>query len=260
MANEYIIDLGAGAAGWTVRVVTFYPNWSGSADTLDAASEVYNATSFVTDTYAARTLGGLTLTESGSNPGYFTGDLQAGITEAGTYPVIYYRQLGGSFDSSTDTPVSFAGSTITVGTSITGDGLTYTPGVQATAARQTLRYYQGSGIPFTFTPTNATAVTAANYRCIVSIAGGAIYDTYTVANGGMTFASGTRVFTVNPTIADSASWSRYESLNVELWRYDADDVTVPEGRARINLIATSYGADTVPPGNDGIDDIDGGSL
>lgn len=101
MANELDIDLGAPAIGWTVYGVVFDESWNGTESALDTAHTVWNGTAFVTDSWAARASGAVTMTDA-TAVGHWLGDCPAAITTAGLYQYLGYHRLGGSPAPQTD--------------------------------------------------------------------------------------------------------------------------------------------------------------
>ena len=97
MANEFVLQLGAPATGWTIY-------WN-----LFRGSLVWDGSAFATDSTAARDSGAITTTETGG-VARFVGSVPSGVTASGTYPVRAYRQLGGSPSTATDTVVTLDGS------------------------------------------------------------------------------------------------------------------------------------------------------
>lgn len=118
--------------------------------------------------------------------------------------------------------------------------LTFTPGFKAIRPWQTCTYFKGSGILVTWTPSNANAVAVADYEVRAGIPGSNTYDVYTVANGKLTFDSGTRAITHNPTAAESAAWPTDTKFVFALWRIDDDNNKVPEGVAIVDVAETLW--------------------
>lgn len=96
MASEFDLTLNPLAAGWTVW-------WN-----LFSGGLVWDGSAFVTDTTANRNLGGIATTEIST--ARFVGSVPSAVETSGTYPVIGYRQLGGSYAAATDTVVTLGGS------------------------------------------------------------------------------------------------------------------------------------------------------
>lgn len=242
MPNEFNLPLGSEGSGWTVYAVVFEPEWEGSTTTLDAAHMVWNGTAFVTDSWSARNLGGISLTESGST-GTYTGDFPEGIVEAGSYPITSQRRLGISNDAQNDPAVIYDGQAIYFAGIGPFVDMTYTPSSQASPDRPTITYYAGAGIQIRITPDVPTAINLADWEVRVGVVGAfdengdGIYDSFTQENGTLTGDEDTGILYANPTAAMTAAWSS-SSLQIEVHRPLVDDHETVYGVARINLRGT----------------------
>lgn len=241
MANEILIVSSSENTGWTVYANLFDTAWAGTALALDVAHTVWNGTAFVTDSWAARNLGGIALTET--VPGTYRGSIPVGITTFGNYPIEVYHQLGGSKNAQTDTAMIPDGNTVTYAGSGPFVDMTYTPSAQATTVRPSLTYFTGAGIPIRITPDTPTAIALADWEIRIGVAtsGGvaSVYDSFTVALGNLSGDPVTGIMYVNPTSTQSQNWNR-SSLQIEVWNVSTDDKKTVYGVARINLHGTLH--------------------
>lgn len=242
MANEFEIDLGNSATGWTVYVVVFSNDWHGSEQSLN--SNVWNGTAFVADSYANRNAGAILLAEVGTT-GNFVGDSPAGITAGGDYPIIGFRRLGGSPDSQNDTVLTLGGSSASIPDAIVpppplplpplGVLLAYEPSAPISDDLQRMTLFRGSGIPFYLDPPEPITLTASEWEFRIGSRRTSVMLRFNTTLANLSISASGRI-AVNPTAAQTSSLPLDEAIFGELWRIlPGDDYQEVRARVRIEV-------------------------